>query len=77
MAHPRDSHERHGLQTWRATADILNKLSQQGMMETRSTNGILIGKPEGKSLGRPRHRRVYNIFMYLKERNVSVWAGLN
>jgi hypothetical protein len=34
----------------------------------RNAYRILVGKPEGKrTLGRPRHRRVYNIKMNLRE----------
>jgi hypothetical protein len=40
---------------------------------------LLVGKPEGKTpIGRPRHRWIYNIKIYLSEIGVSVvdWIGL-
>jgi hypothetical protein len=43
--------------------------------EKRNTHRILVGKPEGKrSLGRPRHRRLDNIKMELREVG---WDGMN
>jgi hypothetical protein len=49
------------------------------MGEKRNVYRLLVGKPEGKrSLGRPRHRWIYNIKMDLLEMGVSVvdWIGL-
>jgi hypothetical protein len=37
------------------------------MGEKRNANGLLVGKPEGKPLGRPRCRWVNNIMMDLEE----------
>jgi hypothetical protein len=43
--------------------------------EKRHSYGILVGKPEGKiPLGRPRHRWVDNIKMYLRE---AGWGGMD
>jgi transcription termination factor 2 len=49
------------------------------MGEKRIANRLLVGKPEGKRpLGRPRHRWIDNIKMYLLEIGLSVmdWIGL-
>jgi hypothetical protein len=43
--------------------------------EKRNPYRILVGKPEGKRpLGRPRHRRVDNIKIYLRE---TGWDGMD
>jgi hypothetical protein len=43
--------------------------------EKRNAYGILVGKPEGKRpLGRPRHRWVDSIKMYLREIG---WGGMD
>jgi hypothetical protein len=45
------------------------------LVEKRNAYRILVGKPEGKRpLGRPRHRWVYNIQIYLREIG---WDGLD
>jgi hypothetical protein len=45
------------------------------MGEKRNAYGILVGKSVGERLvGRPRHRWVDNIKMYLRERG---WGGMN
>jgi hypothetical protein len=45
------------------------------MVETRNAYRILVGKPEGKRpLGRPKHRWVDNIKIYLRE---IEWGGVN
>jgi hypothetical protein len=49
------------------------------MGEKRNVYRSLVGKPEGKrSLGRPRHRWIYNIKMYLFEIELSAvdWIDL-
>jgi hypothetical protein len=45
------------------------------MGKKRNAYGIFVGKPEGKRpLGRPRHRWVDNIKMYLRK---IAWGGMN
>jgi hypothetical protein len=49
------------------------------MGEKRNVYRMLVGKPEGKrSLGKPRHRWIYNIKMDLLETGLRVvdWIGL-
>jgi hypothetical protein len=43
------------------------------MGEERGVYRVLVGKPEARSLGRPRHRWEDNIRMDLRE--VGVWTG--
>jgi hypothetical protein len=45
------------------------------MGEKRNAYRILVGKPEGRTLEKPRRRWVYNIKMDLK-RDGMVWIGL-
>jgi len=40
----------------------------------RNAHKILVTKPEGKTLGRPRHRWEHNIRMDLRERE---WEGVD
>jgi hypothetical protein len=42
----------------------------------RNAYRLLVGKPEGKTLGRPRRRWVDNIRMELGEVGWSDWTGL-
>ena len=46
------------------------------MGEERGVYRVLVGKPEGRTLGRPRRRWVDNIRMDLQEVGCRIWTGL-
>jgi hypothetical protein len=70
--------ELHSLYSLSSTIRIIKSRRMRWAGEKNNMYRLLVGKPEGRSLGRPRHRWIDNIKIYLLEIGLSVvdWIGL-